>query len=192
MYQFIESMCWEKGSYQLLGLHQQRMDRTFHQFFQARAPRLSEILPKPDATGKTKVRVVYSEKIQSIETIPYEIKRPDTLKLIHVKGMDYSFKFLNREALESLKSHNQEVIIVKNGKVTDASYANLAFFDGQSWFTPKTYLLNGVKRQHLISQGILQEVDMKAKDILNFDKVSLVNAMLDLEDLVFALSEIEQ
>ena len=188
---FIESICWHHGHYHLLRLHQERLDRTYRHFFGKQAPLLSDQLPTPNTNDKTKVRVVYGEEIQSIEVIPYELQRPSSIKVVETHQLDYSFKYLERAALSSLKPPHCEIIIINNGFVTDASYANLAFNDGQQWFTPKSHLLNGVKRQHLILDGKLKEVKMVAGDISRFESVSLINAMLDLEELSFSTSDIE-
>jgi 4-amino-4-deoxychorismate lyase len=43
-----------------------------------------------------------------------------------------------------------DIIIVRNGFVTDASYANLIFRKGDEWFTPATFLLAGTMRAFLL------------------------------------------
>ena len=66
----------------------------------------------------------------------------------------------------------------------------LAFFKEGKWYTPKSYLLNGIKRQYLISTGQLSETTILQADIYEFEKVSLINAMLDLSDLEIPTSAI--
>ena len=72
--------------------------------------------------------------------------------------------------------------------VTDSYYTNLAFWDGTSWVTPKSHLLNGIKRTHLIQQGQLKEQPITASDIFKFEKVSLINAMLNLDEVVLPIN----
>jgi 4-amino-4-deoxychorismate lyase len=63
---------------------------------------------------------------------------------------------LNLKTEKNLKNENQskteEIIIVKNNCITDTSYTNLLFLKDEKWYTPSTYLLNGVMRQHLLKE----------------------------------------
>ena len=51
------------------------------------------------------------------------------------------------------KGSCDDVIIVRNGLITDSSYANLIFFDGREWITPKVPLLEGTCRARLLASG---------------------------------------
>ena len=61
-----------------------------------------------------------------------------------------------RNQLIEKRKHADDIIIVKNGLVTDSFYANLAFLKNGIWFTPETPLLLGVQRQFLLSQKTIQ------------------------------------
>jgi 4-amino-4-deoxychorismate lyase len=74
-----------------------------------------------------------------------------------------------------------DILIIKNGFITDTSFSNIAFFDGTQWFTPFTYLLNGTQRQHLLRQGAIVETEITPSDLKQFRYAKLINAMLDLE-----------
>ena len=80
---------------------------------------------------------------------------------------------------------------MKNNLVTDSYYANLAFYDGSNWLTPKSYLLPGVKRQYLLEMGLISEIEISLVDIQSFQKISLINAMLNLGEIEIPVSSIE-
>ena len=64
---------------------------------------------------------------------------------------DYSFKFSNRKAIDDLlKFRNgcDDILIVRNGLITDTSYSNVVFRKDNMYFTPNFPLLNGTKRQN--------------------------------------------
>ncbi len=57
------------------------------------------------------------------------------------------------------KKTADDIIITKNGNITDSSFSNLVFesSDG-ALFTPETYLLEGgTKRKFLLKNGIIRE-----------------------------------
>ena len=71
---------------------------------------------------------------------------------------------------------------MRNGAITDTSYSNVAFFDGQKYVTPDTYLLNGTRRQYLLGEGLLMQRRITPSELCRFERVVLINAMLGLED----------
>jgi 4-amino-4-deoxychorismate lyase len=83
-----------------------------------------------------------------------------------------------------------DILILQNGYLTDASYANLAFFDGKIWYTPRTPLLAGVRRQFLLDSGRIQTADIRKDDLPSFTSVSLINAMIDLDLVTVPVSRI--
>jgi 4-amino-4-deoxychorismate lyase len=82
-----------------------------------------------------------------------------------------------------LRGDCDEIILVKNGLITDTSYSNLAFFDGVQWYTPEHPLLNGVRRQALLKQKRVREKRITPDELGSFVKLSLINAMLDLGEV---------
>jgi len=144
----------------------------------------------PGETGLVRCRIIYSDNIKSISLIPYEQKKFKSFRLME-SGISYDYKFLDRLELDSLFSQKKEaddIIIVKNGLVTDTSIANIAFHDGKKWITPSNPLLRGTERERYIQAGQLIESGIKARDIKNFKKMALMNAMIDfliIENPVF-------
>ena len=97
----------------------------------------------------------------------------------------YSFKFSDRSLLNTLlqeKGDCDEILIVKNGCITDTSYSNVVFSKDDQFFTPDSYLLNGTKRQQLLRERKIRETRVTVSNLHYFDKVYLINAMLNIED----------
>ncbi len=76
-----------------------------------------------------------------------------------------------------------DILLVKEGLITDTTIANIAFYDGNSWYTPQHPLLKGTKRAQLLDQGLLLEKDLKPEDLSSFIAIRLFNAMIDWGEL---------
>jgi 4-amino-4-deoxychorismate lyase len=132
-----------------------------------------------------KCRFVYHRELVTVEFHPYIIKPINTLQLIENQDIEYRYKFLDRSELDIIKFSNQQtddVIFIQNQRLTDISYANIVFFDGEKWLTPATPLLNGTKRQKYIEEQVIEEEDLKVFDLRLFKKARIINAMIDLEE----------
>jgi 4-amino-4-deoxychorismate lyase len=109
-----------------------------------------------------------------------------------------SFKNKNRsnpENVNNLEDVNKnelaiDILIVKNGLITDTSYSNVILYDGKEWFTPKSFILNGVKRQFLLNTGKIKEIKITLNDLKIFEKISLINAMLEPQDIEIGIENI--
>jgi len=135
--------------------------------------------------GLYRCRILYATKIHTIEYIPYIPKEITTLKIL-TSDVEYGYKYANRNSLETLLHNHQqydEILIEKEGYLTDTSMANIAFYDGKQWITPQNPLLKGTMRQKLIDEGFLQIKQIKVDDISNFTQVALMNAMLGFKIL---------
>ena len=193
--QFIESIKLLNNDICHLAYHQERVCRTFSHFFpNEKVLSLQDSIAKIalPANGKYKIRIVYSMDNPIVEIHPYHIKPINTIKCVNADEYDYSYKFLNREFLNTLKqtSGADEVIFLKNGKVTDSSYANIIFFDGKQWLTPSTFLLNGTCRQRLLNEGKITEASIHYTDIQNFEQIGFINAMLDMGEFNLPMSKL--
>lgn len=191
---FIESICYNHGDYQLINLHQNRINETFMQFFPQSTPiQLQKILPGIEETSKHKIRIVYSDDGFSLTVERYTLKSINSMQIIDGTYLDYSFKYENRNALTSLfeeKTMKDDIIIIQNDQVTDSYYANLIFYDGTKWYTPDTFLLNGIKRQHLLNTNQIIERPISKADLSQFESVSLINAMLDPGEIQLPITSI--
>jgi 4-amino-4-deoxychorismate lyase len=189
MSRFIETIQLLEGQFLNLPFHQQRIKRTLEVFFPGEKNfGLEDILKDTNypPSGKHRFTLTYSIQPLEFRIIPYAPKKITRLLLRSGDYIDYGFKYADRSELNRLLEGlgpEDEVIIMKNGLVTDASYANLAFYDGKDWFTPDAPLLHGTKRQQLIDKAILHETRIPGSDIHRYHKCSLVNAMLDLGEV---------
>lgn len=178
MPRLLETIHISKGEALHLGYHQKRMDSSrktlgFH------SPLSLELSPPKE--GEYRCRIIYEEKIEKIEYIPYKKREICRLKIVH-SDIVYDLKYEDRHEINALfnkKGEADEIIIVKNGLVTDTSIANLSFFDGESWFTPKTPLLRGTTRQRLLDEKKIKCTDIHYQDIKEYQKIALMNAMID-------------
>jgi 4-amino-4-deoxychorismate lyase len=144
-------------------------------------------------TGLYKCRILYTDKIDSVEFIPYEVKPIQSLKIVYDHTIDYALKYEDRNKINALADQRQycdDVLIIKNGFVTDASYSNVIFFDGNQWVTPNTPLLKGTMRQFLLDVAKIKEEAITVQDIPSFKSFRLINAMLGFEGPEIDVSEI--
>ena len=131
------------------------------------------------------MRIVYHTKINEITFEQYTPKVIKSLKLVEASP-HYSFKFSDRTELNALLSQKgdaDEILIVRNGCITDTSFSNVVFKKGNDFFTPDTYILNGTKRQLLLQKGIIREKRITVENMHKFEEIILINAMLPLNPL---------
>ena len=163
-----------------LSYHQKRFDKSRKELFNTQTHIELSSLIKPPLEGLYRCRILYNNAVRSIEYLPYKEKPVHTLKVVS-SNISYPYKYADRDALNKLIEDNPDVddiIIEKEGFITDTSIANLAFYDGEQWFTPKKPLLEGTQRAKLLDEGFLQTKDIKITEISNFKKVALMNAMI--------------
>ncbi len=139
----------------------------------------------PPPRGLYRCKVIYDTKIQNIEFFPY---RPRVIKSLQPirSDIDYPYKFLDRSALDRLFAQRKEaddILIIKDGLITDTSIANVALSYKGRWLTPAKPLLAGTTRARLLDQKKLILADIEIKDIKKFDKIALLNAMIGFYQL---------
>jgi len=183
----VETIRIENGKFESLRFHNARFNRTRRELFGIHDElNLSNIIVIPDnaSEGIHKCRIIYNDSILRIEIAPYHFRKIRTLKVIHSDTIQYPYKFEDRSELGNLLKEISEddIIIVKNGFVTDASYANVAFFDGRSWFTPDTCLLPGTRREQLIEEGTIQPVKISIDDMQQYVCCKLINSMMTWDE----------
>lgn len=188
MCQLLETIKVKNGKIYNRPYHEARMNRSRSELFGTTEKIDLSLVPIPEDLRKNQIykcRIVYSQTIEEITFTEYHPKEIRYLQMVRDDPIDYSFKYLDRKHLEKLKDRakgSDEIIIVKNGWVTDTTYSNLVFFDGRKWITPSTPLLKGTKRAFYLDQGIIQEAPIRESDVFAFQKVCLINAMLDIKD----------
>ena len=99
----------------------------------------------PNQRMVIKPAIIYDEnEILDVQYFPYKKREIKSFKIINCDEIDYSKKYLNRESLDNLfekKEDCDEIIILKNGIITDTSIANIAIFYEAQWLTSKECLL---------------------------------------------------
>ena len=134
--------------------------------------------------GLHKCRVLYSNDIERVEFEPYSPRIVQSLRLIEVQNLDYQHKYADRSLLNAAfaqRGQAHDVLMLRDGMVTDTSYANIAFFDGQNWLTPTLPMLEGTRRAQLLAQGRIKTQKISADDLNKFVCARLINSMLDFD-----------
>jgi 4-amino-4-deoxychorismate lyase len=189
MYHLFETISIRNGIAENLKWHQQRMESSFLALF-GHPPGfgLEKVLKIPSECrkGHFRCRVDYDRQIREIRFTPYLKKEIKSLKLIENNRIDYPYKFSDRHQLSELyemRGDCDDILIVKNGLITDTSFANVVLWDGLSWYTPSEPLLPGTCRARLIESGLVSEAKIKAAELPLFREFQLINALRGLDDM---------
>ena len=187
MFQLIESILLLDGQFVNLPAHQERVDNALNDLYKTdKRIDLKEFLHTFNfpATGRYKCRMMYNPLSKDVEFLPYTFKAVNTLKIRVDNSIVYDYKYADRSSLNKLMADRGEcddILIVKNGWVTDSSYANIIFKRKDKWYTPHSCLLRGTMRQILLRSGTIQEEQIAMSDIQKFEKFRLINAMLGFD-----------
>lgn len=189
MSRLVETIRTEAGNLLNISFHNDRVARSLHDVFSFKSEiKLERVITVPEnaASGVFKCRVEYDHEIRKIEFIPYEIKPVRSLRIIVDNEIEYRYKFVNRSAIEKLtemRGKCDDIIIVKNGYITDSSYANLIFLNlSGRWITPSSFLLSGTRRASMLKNGLIQESPIPLVELKNYIGVKLINAMIGIDD----------
>jgi len=182
----LETIRIEEGVIHNLPYHQARMNKSReHLFHTFSVIDLASKLSIPSDKGTFRCRVLYGHEIERIEYLPYAPKEIKSLKVI-ASDIEYRHKYANREAFEALLASTpeaDEVIIEKEGLLTDTTIANIAFFKEGKWYTPRKPLLEGTMRAKFLDRGILHPRDITKEGLHDYTHVALINAMIGFKIL---------
>lgn len=162
-----------------LEYHKRRISNTISKNFA-----LEEYIYPPNEK-LLKCKVIYNR--DDILDITYDIYTPREIarfKIIEENNIIYDKKSTNRTIINSLfskKGLSDEIIILKNGLITDTSIANIAIYYDNHWITPDKPLLLGTTRERYIDNGFLKKKDITIDMIKNCEKIALLNAMIDFK-----------
>ena len=196
MHQFVETIRIEGGKAMNLPLHEARMNATRAHFAPHAAPiSLQKWLDDaPISEERIKARVVYdADGVCETTFQTYKRREIQWLRMVEDNDISYTFKSTDRHELDhllALRNGCDEVLIVKNGQITDTSFTNVAFFDGQKWLTPAQPLLNGTMRQWLLQRGELMEAQITPASLASFQRIMLFNAMIGAHELELPITHI--
>jgi 4-amino-4-deoxychorismate lyase len=185
----VESIKLEDGKLLNISLHNARIIRSLSDVFGINTDIDLEkfvTIPCEAKKGVFKCRIEYDNEIRKVEFIPYVTKRIASLKIIEDNTIMYAHKFADRKHIDRLfllRERADDILIIKNGMVTDTSFANVLFKDFRgNWITPSTFLLSGTRRKSLLISGSIREAVIKSGDIGNYTHLKLINAMIGLND----------
>jgi len=190
MSQFIETIQLLQGKLKNLEFHQERFERTRREVLGIKNhPRLAEVICVPQGLdqGLFKCRVSYAEMIDLIEFEPHRNRRVKSLKLVQSEDIDYAYKYADRSKLEALfqeRGDCDDILIVKNGKLSDSYYANVIFSLGSDWITPDTPLLPGTMRASLLNRGLIREGSIRPENLDSYQGIKLINAFHDIQSAI--------
>jgi len=186
----LETLKIQNGRICNLDLHNERMYRSRKELLGVSRyddiSLLQEVQKIPVSETVIKARIIYAERIIRVEWNYYERRIVRSLMPVEDNEIEYDYKFEDRSWLNRLferRGECDDIIIVKNGLVTDSSYSNLAFSDGRRWVTPASPLLPGIKRNQLIKEGKLVEGKLKVTDLKRFKSCCLINALNDIGEI---------
>ncbi|NLX81027.1 MAG: hypothetical protein GXZ03_05640 [Proteiniphilum sp.] len=180
----LETICIHNNQAVNIHLHTQRMQNSAKNlgFVAPHLPNLVDIMPRSLANKRVRCSIKYGTDIIDILFVEYTPRVIRSLKVIEA-DISYSLKFADRHPLNQLllqKGYCDEVLVVRDNFITDTTFSNVVFENSEGLFTPDTYLLNGIKRQKLIAEGVVKETRISQNDLHKYSRVHLVNAMLDI------------
>jgi 4-amino-4-deoxychorismate lyase len=183
----IESIKLLDGQFCNLFYHEQRMIRSLEMICGVHETlNLEKLLNDmaPPQKGLYKCRMIYDDQTKEVEFIPYQPRTINSLRIIEHDRISYEFKYKDRKTIDrlfELRKDCDDILIVKRGLVTDASFSNIVFRKGKRWFTPWSALLKGTQRQKLIANDRIVPEEITVEDIQSFETFKLINAMLEFD-----------
>ncbi len=187
MKQFLETICILNGVPQYLDWHQRRVDATMQHFYPEHHHTWTLIscidVPSEFQSGLVRCRILYDAHYFSIHYFPYIPKTISTLKLVEAPvSFDYRYKYADRKIIENLfelRGEAEDILMTRDGWITDTSIANIAFEKNGRWYTPSIPLLAGTTWKRLVSSGILISSPIHFTQLHMFNSFKLFNAMND-------------
>jgi 4-amino-4-deoxychorismate lyase len=176
-----ETILISKGAPQNIIFHEKRMNAARRYFWKSDPVELLSYIPSvlPREEG-LRCRVEYGQNVNKVDLLPLHTRPVKTLRLVHSDAIEYSFKYCDRSMLQELfskKDKADDILIIKNGLVTDTSAGNIVFTDGIDYFTPAGPLLKGTQRSFLLESGIIGEAVITEEEIARFVGWQHINAL---------------
>ncbi len=186
--QLIETIKCKDGKLENLDFHQARLENTQKEYLgKSQNINLFEIeIPDYAQAGLYRCRITFLKSIEKIEFFKHEYRKIKTLKIVEDSSIDYHLKFANRNHLLKLYQKREkcdDIIIVKDGFVTDSFAANIVLFNGKHWVTPNTPLLPGTQRAKLLKENKIIESEIKIDKLWTYRKIGLINALNDFNEM---------
>ena len=196
MFPLIETIKILDGQPQNLSFHQHRFEASFFKVYKSLTDiKLKDLIQIPEnyRQGLVKLRFLYNQTDCFCQYEHYNTKAIKSLKVVFDDDIKYDLKWVNRTAIEKLKQQKgsaDDILIVKNQRITDTSFTNIAFYDGKDWLTPKFPLLHGTARARLLNEKLIIAKDIFIDDLNNFTHYKLFNAMRDFDTPALSIDTI--
>ena len=181
--ELLETICCQDGLPLHLEYHQLRLNHALQTLGSKKHYELSDLLEVP-STNLFRCRFLYSDSGFEVSYIPYTKRSITSLQLLEAHDLKYDLKYANRDALNTLfeqREISDDILIVEDGYIKDTSIANIAFFDGEKWLTPKEPLLKGTTRKRLLKEKKIFSHPIKVDEISRFKGFALMNAMIGFD-----------
>lgn len=182
MYQYplFETLAIENGKILNLSYHQERVIRSFLNYFRIKPNlNLTElIIPEIYQTGFFRCRLDYNAEHYTLMFSSYLRRDVRQFQCVYTRNLDYRFKYANRKRLEQLKNlQTDEVIIINNGYVSDCTIGNLLFLKQGKWYSPADYLLKGTQLSALLAQGAVFLTRIRPEELWDYEALMHINAL---------------
>ena len=175
------------GQVQHASWHEKRYVKSFITYFKRPPvkPLLEGIdIPNAYQKGKVKLRISYNENQREWRFSNYAFSPIAHLQLVEHNAINYELRWGGRVLLSELyqkRGDADDVLIVRNGLLTDTSYGNIAFRKNGGWFTPDKPLLEGTARARLLAQGKISSTPISLENYTKFEVFKMINALRDFE-----------
>ena len=177
----LETIRIEEGNPLHLEYHNRRFNRSRRELFGAAVDLdLAALLTDIPSSGLLRCRVLYTLYIEKVEYLPYTLQLPRRFALAKFEG-DYTYKYADRSTFARLKKMHpeaEELLLCRDGHLTDTTIANIALRRGDTWYTPARPLLEGTTWQRLLGEGRLVPAEIPCDALGEFDELALMNAMI--------------
>ena len=187
-YMLLETIKIENRRIRNLEWHNARLNKSRNALFGLQESLdLATIIKIPEdlEEGIYRCRVLYGHDIDEVQFIPHRAPFVSSLKMIHCNDIEYGHKYSDRRELEELykmRGDCDEILIIKDGYITDTSISNIVFcLPAGGWITPDTPLLKGTMRSYLLKTGQIAEAVIFPGDLPKFKSARMINCMMDLE-----------
>jgi len=209
----IEAIEWNDGIAHRTDYHQRRIEAAFRCLYTDYAPfRLEKELEKFregglhyaqnaglkseiyfPAKGKFKLRLEYDHQLRSIEFQEYHRREIRSLKLVGIQQFAMEYKSSERTRINQAFAQRgscDDVLLVRDGLLTDTSYANIALYDGRKWISPRVPLLYGTRRAYLLDHQLMVTDDIRVDDLSRFQLLRMFNALIDFGEIEIPVESI--
>lgn len=188
----IETIRIQNGRVRNIKYHNQRCNQTRKALFSSIDN--IDLRKVIDTSGldapEIKCRITYDDVVRKVEFETYTIRPIRSLKIVEIGAFDYRYKYANREGLKSFfdqRGDKDDILMTRNGFITDTYYANVALRKAGKWYTPENPLLKGSMRAQLLVKGEIEVTDIHVDEIKDYESISIFNAMIPFKNIVIRL-----